>query len=139
MAYLRIFIGISIGCFVGMLLPQVFPSPINVGSEVSHPSVVMVFLLLGFGLGMAVGFAVCHINKSNDAIHKLLDKYANLWALSLFSLVTAFYIIHIEHTEFLPIAGFVILKYQFLLAFGAIIISLITCVIKNRLPSQPAE
>ena len=127
------------GCFVGMLLPQVIPLPINVGSEVSHPSVVMVFLLLGFGLGMAVGFAVCHINKSNETIHKVLYKYANLWALSLFSVVTAFYIIHIEHTEFLPIDGFVIQKYQFLLAFGAIIISLITCVIKNRLASHPAE
>ncbi|MGD9171067.1 MAG: hypothetical protein PVI97_13540 [Candidatus Thiodiazotropha sp.] len=123
MAYLRILIGILIGCFIGMLLPQVIPSPINVGSNVSHPSVVMVFLLLGFGLGMAVGFAACHINKSKEATFKLLEKYANPWALSLFAVVTAFFKIHIEHTEFLPIAGFVILKYQLLLAFCAIIIS----------------
>ena len=132
MAHLKIIIGILLGTLIGLYLPQFIPSPQNMGVEITHPATVMIFMLIGFGLGMAAGYATCYINKSDKDLMRFLDKYANLWVLAVAAVITAFIKVHMEYEGFTPVSGPVIQKYQLLLALGAIGLSVIICFIQTR-------
>ncbi|MBV2092630.1 MAG: hypothetical protein KUF72_17265 [Candidatus Thiodiazotropha sp. (ex Ctena orbiculata)] len=132
MVHLKIIIGILLGTLIGLYLPQFIPSPQNTGVEITHPATVMIFMLIGFGLGMAAGYATCYINKSNEDLMRFLDKYANLWVLTVVAVITAFIKVNMEYEGFIPVSGPVIQKYQLLLALGAIGLSVIICFIQKR-------
>jgi uncharacterized membrane protein YidH (DUF202 family) len=132
MAYLKIIIGIVLGALIGIYLPQFIPSPNNMGVEITHPAAVMVFMLIGFGLGMAAGYATCYVNKSDEDLMKHLERYANLWVLTAVAVITAFIKVHMDYEGFLPVAGPVIQKYQLLFALGAIGLSIIICFFQMR-------
>jgi amino acid transporter len=102
------------------------------GVEITHPAAVMVFMLIGFGLGMAAGYATCYVNKSDEDLMKHLERYANLWVLTAVAVITAFIKVHMDYEGFLPVAGPVIQKYQLLFALGAIGLSIIICFFQMR-------
>ncbi|MES9834661.1 MAG: hypothetical protein ABW139_20710 [Candidatus Thiodiazotropha sp. DIVDIV] len=136
MAHLKIIIGILLGALIGIYLPQFIPSPQNMGVEITDPSAVMVFMLIGFGLGMAAGYTTCYINRSDEDLIRFIEKYANLWVLTVVAVITAFIKVHMEYEGFLPVSGPVIQKYQLLLALSAIGLSAIICFFQKRSASK---